>query len=77
MKILNAHFVGKTLVLDDTVPDDLPAGAKVRVVVDTEIASPGPCKAFAAIAKMAVDAPEIPVDYSENHDKYLRRKGVE
>lgn len=71
MHVLNGHFEGRKLVLDDPVPDDLPANAKARITVEESAEPQGPSKALAAIAKMAIDAPDLPTDYSENHDKYL------
>ena len=67
MTVLNAHLDGKRVVLDDPIPEGVPANAKLRVIIET----PGPSKALAAIAKMAIDAPELPADHSANHDKYL------
>lgn len=67
MTILNAHLDGNRVVLDDPIPDGVPANARLRVIIET----PGPSKALAEIAKMAIDAPELPTDYSANHDKYL------
>ena len=71
--VLNAHYDGTKIVLDDPLAADLPINARLRVIVEPA----EPCKAFAAIARMAVDAPELPRDYSENHDKYIRRRGME
>lgn len=67
MTILNAHFDGKQIVLDDPVPDNLPLNAKVQVVVD----SAGPSKALAEIAERAIDA-GLPADYSTRFRDYMR-----
>ena len=67
MTMLNAHFDGKLIVLDDPLPEGVPVNAKLRVIIEPS----GPSKALAAIAKMAIDAPELPRDYSANHDKYI------
>ena len=60
MTVLNAHFEGRKVVLDDPIPDGRPANVRVRVTIEPA----GPSKALAAIAKMAIDAPELPLDYS-------------
>jgi hypothetical protein len=67
MHVLNGNFVNRKLVLDDPVPDDIRDNVKIRVTIEPA----GPSKALAAIAKMAISAPELPADYSSNHDKYL------
>jgi hypothetical protein len=70
MTILNAHLDGDRVVLDDPIPEGIPANARLRVIIEV----PGPSNALAAIAKMAIDAPELPADYSARHDKYLYGK---
>lgn len=67
MTILNAHFEGKQIVLDDTIPEDMPSNARVRVVLPAK----RPSKTLEAIARLAVSVPELPRDYATNHDKYL------
>lgn len=71
MTVLNAHFVGKQLVLDDPVPDDLPVNAKVRVTVEPELeTTPGP-RCLAEIAKMARPL-GLPRDFSTNFKHYTK-----
>ncbi len=70
MTVLNAHFDGKVVVLDDPIPEGIPVNAKLRVVIEPS----GSSNALSAIARMAIDAPELPRDYSANHDKYLYGK---
>lgn len=67
MTVLNAHFIGKRLVLDDPVPDGIPDNTMVRVLVPSERRS----KALEAIASLAISIPDLPRDYAKNHDKYL------
>ena len=71
MTILNAHFVGKQLVLDDPVPDNLPANAKVRVTVETETEMATKPRCLAEIAKMAIDA-DLPKDFSTQFAHYTK-----
>ena len=52
MTVLNAHFDGKHIVLDDPMPQAVPVNAKVRVIVD----EPGKPRSLGEIAAMAVDA---------------------
>ena len=73
MTVLNAHFDGKQIVMDDPIPDGLPGNAKVRVIVE----STEPSSVSAAIAKMAIDLPELPREYSVNHDEYIRKGTTE
>jgi hypothetical protein len=70
MTMLNAHFDGKQVVLDEPMPAGVPVDTKLRVLVETA----GPSKALEAIARMAIDVPELPRDYAANHDKYLYGK---
>lgn len=70
MTILNAHLDGNRVVLEDPIPEGIPANAKLRVIIEV----PGPSKALAAVAKMAVDAPELPTNYSANRSMYLDSK---
>jgi len=67
MTVLNAHFVGKRLVLDDPVPENLPENAVVRVVVE-------PAAEQSALDKIAAMASPLalPRDFSLNHKHYLK-----
>jgi len=67
MTVLNAHFVGKQLVLDDPVPDNLPANARVRVVVEP----PAEQSALDKIAAMARPL-GLPRDFSLNYKHYVK-----
>ena len=69
MTTLNAHFDGKTLVLDDPVPDGLPANARARVVLDEEPAPKPRC--LEEIAKMARSM-GLPPDFSVNFKHYTK-----
>lgn len=71
MHVLNAHFVGKKLVLDDPVPDDLPPNAKVRVTVEVE-EGPKP-RSLEKISAMARPL-GLPADFSTQFKHYT--KGV-
>ena len=67
MHVLNGHFEGRKLVLDDPIPDDLPSNARVRITVEP----PSDESAFDKIAAMAVDT-DLPADYSVQHEHYVK-----
>ena len=68
MTVLNAHYDGKRLVLDDPIPSDLPVNAPLRLTVETQQPQ---ANAFEEILKFAAEG-GMPADFSENHDKYIR-----
>jgi hypothetical protein len=67
MTILNAHFDGKNIVLDEPMPEEVPVNAKVRVIVE----EPGKPRSLQEIADMAVDA-DLPPDFSTQHAHYTK-----
>jgi len=69
MTVLNAHFDGKQIVLDDPMPPAVPANTKVRVIVE-ESGSSKP-RSLQQIAEMAVDA-ELPRDFSTQYPHYTK-----
>ena len=72
MHVLNGHFEGRKIVLDDPVPDGLPENAKVRVTVEPvrEDAAPKP-RSLEEIAKMARPL-KLPRDFSTNFKHYTK-----
>lgn len=69
MTVLNAHFDGKEIVLDDPMPPAVPPNTKVRVIVE-ETGSSKP-RSLQQIADMAVDA-DLPRDFSTQHAHYTK-----
>ncbi|MFI5381208.1 MAG: hypothetical protein ACHRHE_18075 [Tepidisphaerales bacterium] len=69
MTVLNAHFDGKHIVLDEPLPEALPINARVRVIVE-ESGSSKP-QSLQQIAQMAVDA-DLPRDFSTQHAHYTK-----
>lgn len=69
MHVLNGHFEGRKVVLDDPVPDDLPTNAKVRITVETE--TPPKPSSLERIAKMAVHG-QLPRDFSTQFKHYTK-----
>ena len=67
MHVLNGHFEGRKLVLDDPIPDDVPSNARVKITVDVA----GEESAFDKIAAMASDT-GLPSDYSVTFRQRLR-----
>ena len=67
MTVLNAHFDGKHIVLDEPMPTAVPVNAKVRVIIE----EPGKPQSLQAIADMAVDA-DLPTDFSTQHGHYTK-----
>jgi len=64
MAVLNGKLEGKTVVLDE-VPQGIPSGARVRVILVEE----GRSIAFETIAAMAVDG-GLPPDFAAQHHHY-------
>jgi hypothetical protein len=67
MTVLNAHFDGKNIVLDDPMPQTVAINAKVRVIVE----EPGKPRSLQEIAEMAVDS-DLPRDFSTQHAHYTK-----
>ena len=67
MKMLNAHFDGKQVVLDEPMPDGVSADTKLRVLVDIGNRP----QSLLKIAAMAIDA-DLPRDYAEQHEHYVK-----
>lgn len=68
MTILNGHYDGQRVVLDEPVPTGFPAQTPVRVIFD-----PVPTQhVLARIAELAISTDELPPDYSEQHDHYMK-----
>jgi hypothetical protein len=69
MTVLNAHFDGKQIVLDDPMPSAVPANTRVRVIV--EGADQGKPRSLQQIAQMSVEA-DLPADFSTQHAHYMK-----
>ena len=68
MTVLNAHFDGKKLVLDDPIPQGVPANAKARVLIEDEGPKPS---SLEKIAKISVRG-KLPRDFSMQHKHYTK-----
>lgn len=67
MTVINGHYDGKKVVLDEPVPAEIPADTPVRVVFEKN----GKEGVFDRIAKLA-GPDDLPADYSEQHDHYVK-----
>ena len=68
MTIINGHFDGKKIVLDQPVPADIPADTPVRVIFEQSDVR----NLFDEIAKLAVSTDDLPADFSEQHEHYVK-----
>lgn len=67
MMTINGHYDGKRVVLDDPVPADIPPQTPVKVTFEG-----GRCETVLdRIAKLA-GPDDLPADYSEQHDHYVK-----
>ena len=68
MMVLNGHFDGHRVVLDEPVPPDIPPQTPVKVTFEVQKDE----HVLARIAKLAAPDDELPADYSEQHDHYVK-----
>ena len=67
MTMLNAHYDGKQVVLDEPMPGGIPANARLQVIYTP----PADSSALDQIAAMAIDT-GLPADYSATFRERLR-----
>jgi hypothetical protein len=67
MTIINGHYDGKKVLLDEPVPANIPADTPVRVLFENHSAE----SVLDRIAKLAGPS-DLPRDYSQQHDHYVR-----
>jgi hypothetical protein len=67
MTIVNGHYDGRRVVLDEPVPADIRADTPVRVHFESE--STG--SVLDRIAELAGPS-DLPRDYSQQHDHYVK-----
>ena len=67
MTIINGHYDGKRVVLDEPVPASIPADTPVRVVFDGADAK----SVLGEIGKLARPG-GLPQDFSEQHEHYIK-----
>ena len=65
--VLNGHFDGQRVVLDDPVPADIPPQTPVKVTFEVKNDE----HVLARIAKLAAPG-GMPPDYSEQHEHYVK-----
>jgi hypothetical protein len=67
MVVLNGHFDGRNVVLEEPVPGDIPANTPVKVVFEGADSS----SVLAKIAQLAVEG-GLPKDYAQQHEHYVK-----
>ena len=67
MTIINGHYDGQRVVLDEPVPADIPPHTPVKVTFEDR----GRETVLDRIAKLA-GPDDLPADYSEQHDHYVK-----
>lgn len=76
MVVLNGHFDGTGIVLDDPLPSTLRPQTRVQIVIpeseETSALAAEARKLIRDIADLAVPTDNLPSDYSAQHDHYLR-----
>jgi len=68
MTILNGHYDGQRVVLDEPVPAGISPDTPVRVTFDERDAR----AVLAEIARFAVASDDLPPDYAEQHEHYVK-----
>ena len=68
MTIVNGHYDGKRVVLDEPIPADIPADTPVKILFEPDAAK----HVLARIAELAVSTDELPPDYAEQHEHYVK-----
>ncbi len=68
MTIINGHYDGQRVVLDEPVPGSIRPDTPVRVVFDEGDAR----SVLAEIAQFAVASDDLPTDYAEQHEHYVK-----
>lgn len=67
MTVLSGHYYGRQILLDEPVPENIPADTPVQVT----FASNAEESALDKIARLARPG-GLPADFSEQHDHYVR-----
>lgn len=67
MTVIHGHYDGQRVVLDEPVPDDVPSDTPVRVHFDHEPTE----HVLDRIARLAGPS-DLPPDFSEQHDHYVK-----
>lgn len=68
MTIINGHYDGKRVVLDEPVPPGFAADTPVRVIFDNgELRD-----LFAELGRLAVTTDDLPPDYAAQHEHYVK-----
>ncbi len=66
--VLKGHFDGERVVLDEPVPPEILPQTPVKVTFEQQERE----HVLARIARLAVSDDDLPADYSEQHDHYVK-----
>lgn len=66
--ILKGHFDGQKIILDEPVPAGLAPNTRVRIVIENGQEQ----SLFEKLLDLAVDDDDLPADYAEQHDHYVK-----
>jgi hypothetical protein len=67
MVVMNGRFDGSKVVLDEPVPNDIPANTSVRVIFEDVPRA----ESLAKVAKLAKPG-GMPPDFAEQHEHYIK-----
>lgn len=67
MRIVRGHYDGQRVVLDEPVPEDIHPPAPVRILFDGDSAE----TLIDRLGRLA-EGDDLPADYSEQHDHYVK-----
>ncbi len=68
MTIVNGHYDGSRVVLDEPAPLGVAADTPVRVIFDNGELR----ELFAELGRLAVATDDLPADYAAQHEHYVK-----
>jgi len=72
MTVLNGHYDGERIVLDEPAPSDLRPNTPVKVVIDGAPERSNDRSMLQDLVDLAVEDDDLPADYSEQLDHYVK-----
>lgn len=68
MDVLNGHYDGRQVVIDEPVPDDIAPDTPVKIVFERNRNE----TALDRLARLAGPGHGLPRDYAEQHEHYVK-----
>jgi hypothetical protein len=68
MEVLNGHYDGKQVVIDEPVPADIAPDTPVKIVFERDRTE----TALDRLARLAGPGHGLPHDYAEQHEHYVK-----